>query len=93
VIVKLTITGSGTAANGIAVSLPVTAATTDMRIGTGEISDTGTNNYPCLVVLNTTSQVAFRRTDANPGGNVGADPNFALANTDVIWFNCEYEAA
>ena len=94
VIARLTITGSGTGNNAITVSLPVTAAASDLYVGGGRITDTGTANYPVLVEITSTTVASFLRSDApTPLGYVGVDPNFALANTDIIRFWCRYEAA
>jgi hypothetical protein len=88
----LTITGSGTGGNAILISLPFTSATsTGLVVGSGLVSDTGTANYPVLAVINTTTTIKFFRSDQGPAGDVGVDPNFSLANTDVIRFHAVYE--
>lgn len=94
VLVYLTVTGAGSAGNAIAVGLPVTgAASTRMILGSGLISHTGTANYPVLVENLSTTTVDFWRSDQPPTARVGADPSFALANTDFITFQAVYEAA
>lgn len=93
--VFLTITGAGTSANTITVSLPVTAATsTALIIGAAEVNDSGVARYPCHTVINSTTTVKFIRVDiSSPSGWAGVDPAFALGNTDTVAFTAIYEAA
>lgn len=92
--VKLTVTGSGTTNNAITVSLPVTAITSGIIVGDGLVIDQSVDWYPALVQTQTTNTVSFLRTDASPAsGAIGVNPNFGLANTDLIFFDIEYEAA
>jgi hypothetical protein len=91
----LVITGAGTNNNTITVSLPTTAAHSNaIQVGVGRVTDFGTQSYPCIMQHNTTTTVAFLRCDVlSPGGLVGVDPQFALANTDILQFSITYEAA
>lgn len=94
--VMMTMTGSGTGNNAVTVSLPVTASTSNQGIvvGSGAISDISANIlYPVTARLVSTTTVNFIRTDAQPAGQWGVDPNIALASTDVIAFQITYEAA
>lgn len=95
--VNLSVTGSGSAGNAIACTLPVNAdtsthANTDL-IGSGVIIDTGTAVYPCTVNLNSSaSQIVFGGGNSG-GGNIGQAPSFALASGDGIRFRASYLVA
>lgn len=86
--VDLAVTGAGTGANLITVSTPSTAAASNnIPVGSGFVQDASVNTYPVAVLLNSTTLFAFTRSDVVVAGGVGnSDPNFALANTDRIYF-------
>lgn len=93
--VRCTLTSAGTGNNAIIVTAPVTAASTtsEENCGTGTVQDTGTAAYPAIVRMSN-GTFKFLRTDiATPTNYIGADPNFALANTDELIFGFQYEAA
>ena len=93
---KLTVTSAGTAGSAIAVSIPVTAAASEMVIGTGFIYD-GSANLPGIAYLSTTAAVVLLPTWDNIStgfvGTVAGGGSFALANTDTITIFGSYEAA
>lgn len=89
--VRLAVTGTGTGANAITISnLPYQIRnSSNSAKGTARITDTGTATYAAIVTALSATQIQF--TEANTGQAVGVNPNFALANTDVISFECTYE--
>lgn len=97
VTVLLSVTGSGQAGQPITVTYPVAPAFTGSSLitfGTGIVRD-GSVEYVANVGSSTTAggSAVFRRADANSTGQVGEDPNFALASGDIIGFHVSYEAA
>ena len=60
-------------------------------IGTVYVSDTGTALYPGVVVA--TAADGWQFIGYAETNYMGVDPNFALANTDVISINATYEVA
>jgi hypothetical protein len=91
--IYLTVTGTGTGASNVVVSLPITAKQATVIVGQGFIFDSSTSNlYTCTAVANTTTSAFFYVTGA--GGNpFGAGPNIALAASDQIRISFMYEAA
>jgi hypothetical protein len=62
-------------------------------VGVGVVYDNGTAFYPAIVCIagGDLTKVQFWW---QPTGNVlGANPNFALANTDEIYLDCSWEIA
>ena len=91
--VRLDPTAAGTAGSPITITLPVTAASSVYVVGSGSYSDTGTALYPAIAWLTSTTTLELRRTDQAYTAGIGADPNFAVANTDVFRASFMYEAA
>lgn len=94
--VQLDITGSGTGGNAIIIggqpaAIQPTHTGATVPIGISIVSDTGTANYLGLLTANAAS--AWRIYDTNTRGQIGVNPNFALANTDIIIFNATYDLA
>lgn len=95
--VFLTLTGSGTAANGVTISLPFTAVNggaNPQECGTGFIFDTSAGaGYPGQAIIHpTTSTVAFRAA-SNPVQILGvAGFTAALASGDTVSMSVFYEA-
>lgn len=89
--VRLAATAAG-ATGLISVSLPVTAATSNLYIGSGMVLD-GTVYYMTTVYMQSTTVVRFNRTDSLIASDVGADPSFTIASGDQVAFNVMYEAA
>lgn len=93
---SLNMTGTGTVTNNITVTIPQTAATSGIVIGSGYYWDNSGNQYPCLVYLASTTTVSFLRTDTSSATNnngIGNDPDIAIASGDLIKFTCTYEVA
>ena len=92
---RLTVTGSGTASNLVAVSLPVTAASSTGTIGAAYIYDSSAAlYYGGLVICASTTSVNFVATSSDLGGFLGAAGfTAALAVNDVIEFSGTYESA
>lgn len=91
--VVMTVTSAGTAANPIIVGLPVAmAGTGNLVIGSGWVYDaSGVIGYSgALIRVTSTTAIIWAHGETN---NVGADPNFALANTDQISYQFTYESA
>lgn len=92
-VVRLVVTGTGSSGSPITVSLPVTAAASGTPVGTATINDYGANAYSPIAHLDSTTTVAFRRTDTLHSLYFGAEPAMALAANDEISFEFHYEAA
>ena len=88
----LAVTGTGTTATAIIVSLPTNAAASTPAVGSGLVFDTSASvNYSGFSLLASTTTVGFL-----PDGvidYIGATPSFALASGDSIRFGITYEAA
>ena len=90
-------TGTGTAANEIRISLPVTAAASFSGFGSGYMSDASdTALYPAVLNIVATTEFALMNATTSQLGqnNLGAAVfTAALANGDVIRIGGTYEAA
>lgn len=98
VAVKLVVTGSGTTANAIQVSVPIAARTNLMVAGTMEVFDDSADAGAGVVhaghaVFATTTAVSAIVDGSNQGEVVGIDPAFGLAVGDEIDMHLWYEAA
>ena len=91
--VRLAPTAAGTAGSPITITLPVTAATSALIVGSGAYSDTGTNLYASVAWLTSTTTLELRRTDQAYTAGIGADPNIAVASGDAFRASFMYEAA
>jgi len=94
--VDLTCTTTGSAANRIAVSLPITAATsTNESLGTGLFFDSSASDVMLTIVryFNTTTVAFMTEATTSTTGYLGADPNVTLENNDVISFSIVYQTA
>lgn len=93
--VKLTASAAGTSGSAITITLPVTAATTDLPCGSGFYYDTGTAYYGSVAWLASTTTLKLFRADtaAAVSVGVGSDPAIAVASTDVFYAFFTYEAA
>lgn len=95
--VRLSITGSGTAANALVAGLPVTAAASNLTIGHGLFFDSSLGDQWMVRVAqaSTTTVVFTAATDAGDGGSIGANTPMALAvaSGDILSFFVTYEAA
>lgn len=95
--VRIDVTGSGVAANGIFLSLPVAASTSAILVaGTGIVTDTSASlNYVGGVYLDTTTRVGLIPAAGAVGpGYLGAvTMTAALASGDVVLVAGTYEAA
>ena len=96
---NLAVTGSGTAANSVLISLPVTAASaTAGAIGSGVIKDSSASNarYGGVALLSTTTSFLLISTNggvASPGALGSVDFTAGLASGDDITAMIIYEAA
>jgi hypothetical protein len=78
-----TVTGAGSAANGVLIPYPVVAASVEAVGGTALISDSSAStNYFGYLFPNTVNNCYFVTSGAT--SFIGANPSFALANGDVI---------
>lgn len=93
--VAVTTTGAGTAGSAILVSLPVTAlAASTYPVGSGRVLDSSggaATDYVGLAYLQSSTRVGV--VIAGTSNYVGANPNFALANNDLVEITFMYEAA
>jgi hypothetical protein len=91
---RLTITGSGTAGNGIIIGgqpSAIQAVSSEIIIGHFLLLDAGTAYYiGAIRAVTATNWQFFAHLEAS---SVGADPSFALAPGDVIYFAGTYELA
>lgn len=90
---RLDVTGSGTGANGVVVSLPVTAAASNRICGTGMILDSSASTfYSGMALQQSTTTCAI--IPHNATSSLGAAAFTAgLASGDVIYVNLSYEAS
>lgn len=81
---NITCTGTGTAAAAVTLTLPVTSVTSAVNVvvGSGFIIDSSVDEYIGVWKLASSTTVGCI-TNGSPSF-IGANPNFALANTDVI---------
>lgn len=89
--VVLAVTGAGTIANAIKIGGQPAAiqAAAGRTIGSFMLLDAGTAYYVGAVYINGVTDWQF--FVHNAGSAVGTAPSFALANNDVIRFDCVYE--
>ena len=90
---NLSVTGTGTAANGVSFGLPTACTTTLLIVGSCQIFDTSAStSYAGNCVALTTTAVSFVGDWA--GANVfGVAPSIALGAGDAIKGTLMYEAA
>ena len=94
---RLTVTGSGTAGQGVGVSLPENAARTSGNVGYGGIFDTSaTLSYTGIADLNSVNnQIVYSPTGLGVAPSVLGSAHFTagLASGDIVTGNLIYEAA
>jgi hypothetical protein len=93
---RLSVTGTGTAANAVTVSLPVTSARSGVNVGSGNVYDTSVgSNYTGHVSLNSTTTFQFEPQGLGVTPSVLGVGGFtaALAAGDVVAGFFTYEAA
>lgn len=91
--VLMVVTGSGTAGQPIVVGLPVAmAGGGNLAIGSGWVYDaSGVIGYTgVLIRVTSTTAILWAHSNSN---NIGATPNFALANSDQISYHFSYQSA
>lgn len=98
VTVMLDVTGTGTAANNVVVTLPVTAALGASGfpvVGVGQIFDTSASaKYKALAVLGSTTTALLTPTNTTGNDALGsAQFTAALASGDTVYLSLTYEAA
>lgn len=94
--VNLALTGSGTAASAINITIPFTAATSGLIVGSGVWNDNGTGFYPFIAGLATTTTIqCWDATQAatNILAGAGSVTTAAMASGDTIQFCATYESA
>ena len=89
---RLSVTGAGTAGNGIVIGgqpSAIQAISTEVLIGHFLLFDSGTAYYTGAVrAVGAANWQMFGHLE---GGSLGADPSFALAAGDVLYFAGTYE--
>lgn len=96
---QLSVTGSGTGANDIVVTIPAALAAHANAIGATIMSgvamiyDNGTAFHSCFAYFATATTIKFIDPAVTSGASVGSGPSFALAVNDSISANLEYELA
>ena len=73
--------------------LPASDALGGLVVGAGRYEDAGSQNYPAVVNLVSTSTIGLFRSDAPFSGSIGTDPNIAVASTDQFYATLVHEAA
>lgn len=91
---KVSATGVGDGTNDITLSLPFTAATSGIIVGSGYYKVGGTQ-YQALAYLYSTTKVALLQTNADTSNAIGPTPGggITVANGDIISVQFTYEAA
>ena len=93
VVGRLDVSGTGTAGYGWTIGLPLTAATSTIVPGSGNIYDSSASTaYSGMTYLNSTTTFQFV---GDWSGNTvfGATPSIALANGDQVHWSITYEVA
>lgn len=92
---KLAVTVNGGGSGAIRVTLPVTAATSGLTIGSGMYLNQDGTLTPAVVRSATTTTIELVRTDAagTSTSAVGAAPALECSNGDVIMAEFAYESA
>lgn len=91
---SLAVTGSGSSATAVTVSLPVTAATSNIIVGTFYLVDaTGPTVYIGAAALASTGTVAGVANGTNGNALGAAGFTAALASGDAVFMSIAYEAA
>ncbi len=91
--VRLSATAAGTLGSNITITLPVTASTTGLSVGSGFYLDSGTAFYRCIINLNSTTLSLLRDdSTSSAAGSIGSDPSLAVASNDTFNANGFYEA-
>ena len=95
---EVTATSAGTAGNAITIGgfpsviTPFTFYVADISpLGTASVLDQGVGTYAGMLVA--LSDTAWHLWSPATNNNIGANPSFALANTDIIVWNATYELA
>ena len=92
--IDVEVTGTGTGANDIFVSLPVTAASSSVVMGTGWIFDSSSGIAYAGPVQTTTTNVMKVLATGTGGGFYGSQTmTVGLASVDIIRLTGTYEAA
>ena len=94
--VRLAFSGTGSAGSAILADLPISCAHTadSILVGSGLYHDNDGSQYRATAFTATSgTQIALLRDDVTGTGNIGADPNIAVAADDILMFNATYEAA
>ena len=94
--VSLSMTGAGTSGAWISVTLPATAATSALIVGSGRYVDTSGSYYTATAyTLSTTKVVLIVDATTTTTGTkaIGEDPAIAVASGDAFQFSVIYEAA
>jgi hypothetical protein len=91
----LTVTGAGTAANAVAIGLPVTAAASDLIVGSGNIFDVSANTtHKGVAYLASTTTLWLLAANTTANTALGVDSFAAgLASPDAVRFQVMYESA
>lgn len=94
--VKVAATATGTASSAITLSLPVTAATSGLIVGSGSYFVTGANEYRGPVLLQSTTTVSLLAGEVTQTTNnvaFGVAPAITVASGDIFNVSFQYEAA
>ena len=91
--VQLTITGIGTLASNLTMTLPLTAIgyASQTVIGSGYLNDADVQSYNVAVAMNSATTVVFRPYAL--GGYFGSNPSVGVANGDILSVNCRFLVA
>jgi hypothetical protein len=98
ILAELTLTSAGTVGSNIVIGgIPAAIQPTGLifqslsTLGICCVFDNGSAVYYGFLVAQSASD--WRMRDSNTRGVIGNNPNFALANTDIITFRGTYERA
>ena len=90
---QMSVTGTGTTANPVTISLPLPSLKTTQNVGNGGIFDSSTNTmYHFWMYPNSTTTV-WLVGDWAGNGVWGTNPSIGLGNGDSFYFFMTYEAA
>jgi hypothetical protein len=93
VFVRLNVTATGTAGQGLKVGLPVAATNTNISAGQASIFDSSTGTMYNGFAFTVTTTEVYVVGDWADIGVWGTIPTLAIASGDVIWMQLNYKVA
>lgn len=90
---RLTLTSNSSDSGPVTITLPVTAATTSLTVGSGLYYNNDGSRYKVIALTQTTGTVRLYVTSNTEDDQIGSSPNISASTSDEIALNLHYEAA